>query len=231
MKVCKIKGCNKLYEAKGYCSKHYQRWKKYKNPLITKRYIPSPELIAAKMKRCSMCGKIKFITEFYRDKYKKDKHTHCCKNCSEVKKSKWLLEMKKKFNGLYTVWRNIKRRCYSVNSFDFKWYGERGITVCKEWRNSFQAFYDWAKDKHKKELEIDRLNNNGNYCPENCRFITHTENMRNSSSAKLNVEKVRKIRELLKKGKLSQEKIGKIFGVEQAVISKVKLKVSWADVI
>ena len=88
------------------------------------------------------------------------------------------------------------------------------IIVCQEWKNSFQDFYKWAiASSYRKSLTIDRRNNDGNYCPENCRFVTMIENRRNSPLAKLNIEKVRKIKILIKEGKLTQGRIGEMFGI------------------
>jgi hypothetical protein len=72
-------------------------------------------------------------------------------------------------------------RCYNPDKDGFRFYGGRGITVCEEWKNSFQAFYKWATDNHwNSGLDVDRRDNDGNYSPSNCRLITHKENCRNT---------------------------------------------------
>ena len=79
---------------------------------------------------------------------------------------------------LYNKWYKMIDRCYNEKYHSYHRYGGRGITVCDEWRNSFRAFVDWAINHPTFEpgLEIDRRNNNGNYCLENNRFVTQKEN-------------------------------------------------------
>ena len=73
---------------------------------------------------------------------------------------------------LYNVWWNMKKRCNLQSHKNYKGYGGRGIVVCDKWDNSFISFYNWAKDKWIKGLRMDRIDNDGNYEPGNCRFIT-----------------------------------------------------------
>ena len=81
---------------------------------------------------------------------------------------------------LYTVLKGMKRRCYNKNEKAYKNYGQRGIKICNEWLNSFQSFYDWAiNNGYKEGLTIDRINNNGNYEPSNCRWITNKKQQNN----------------------------------------------------
>lgn len=88
----------------------------------------------------------------------------------------------KRRTSLYNVWSCMKRRCLNQNDSSYRFYGERGVSVCEEWKNDFEAFYDWAmKNGYKKGLQLDRIDTNGNYCPQNCRFITQKENENNRS--------------------------------------------------
>lgn len=80
---------------------------------------------------------------------------------------------------------NMKSRCYNPNNSGYKNYGGKGISVCPEWRESAKVFIDWALANGWEEgLEIDRRDNDGNYCPSNCRFITHAENARNKTTTR-----------------------------------------------
>ena len=81
---------------------------------------------------------------------------------------------------LYHRWKGMKRRCYNKNFKQYKDYGGRGISVCEEWLYSFRNFYDWAMSHgFSEELEIDRIDNDGNYEPDNCRWVTHKVNANN----------------------------------------------------
>ncbi len=81
---------------------------------------------------------------------------------------------------IYHVWERIKRRCNNKNNKDFVDYGGRGIIVCEEWKNNFMSFYNWAiVHGYKRGLYIDRINVDGNYCPENCRWVDSFLNAQN----------------------------------------------------
>jgi hypothetical protein len=81
-------------------------------------------------------------------------------------------------SSLCNVWRGIKSRCYG--KANAKYYSERGITMCEEWRNSFEAFKDWSMGNgYEHGLQIDRINNDGNYEPSNCRWVSAKVNANN----------------------------------------------------
>jgi hypothetical protein len=88
---------------------------------------------------------------------------------------------KKNSTRLYNIWCGMKTRCNSQNAMDYKYYGAKGIGVCKEWEQDFQTFSDWAiKNGYNDTLTIDRINSEGNYEPLNCRWVTMKEQRRNT---------------------------------------------------
>lgn len=84
---------------------------------------------------------------------------------------------------LYTIWKNMRSRCCNSNNPKFNRYGGRGIKICDEWYNSYSCFRDWAlSNGYLENLTIDRINNDGNYEPSNCRWATTKEQSRNRST-------------------------------------------------
>lgn len=81
---------------------------------------------------------------------------------------------------LYRIWAAMKQRCYNEDYVAYKNYGGRGISICDEWVNSFENFYDWAiNNGYSDSLSIERINVNDNYCPSNCTWVTLTEQAQN----------------------------------------------------
>lgn len=85
---------------------------------------------------------------------------------------------------IYRIWCGMKRRCYNKHNEHFDRYGGRGIIVCDEWKADFMNFYDWAMSNgYNDKLSIDRINNDGNYEPSNCRWANQKQQIVNSSIA------------------------------------------------
>lgn len=217
----RCKDCDKAYRVKNRegileVQKKWREKNKEKRSVLNKRrYKDNRKKILIQHKKWYEGNKKKVLMQH--KKWREE-------NREKIKK--YQTEIKRQFGGLYGVWGGMKRRCYNPNREAYKRYGGRGITVCPEWQ-SFSGFYEWAKEKHKPGLQIDRRNNDGNYCPENCRFVTPAENRRNASTVRLNAEKVEAIRELLKIGGLTQKTIGAKFDVSEDTVRNIKTKKTW----
>ena len=85
---------------------------------------------------------------------------------------------------LYNIWHGMKKRCRTESDTNFKYYGGKGISVCDEWVNSFESFEDWSiKNGYSENLTLDRINPEGNYEPDNCRWadwVTQGNNRSNN---------------------------------------------------
>lgn len=119
---------------------------------------------------CS-CGKYKRIL----DKHVISKRTMSC-GCLKSEGRSGLGRVVYK-TRLYRIWIAMKQRCLNENNTGFKNYGGRGIQICDDWLNSFKSFHDWAiNNGYADDLQIDRIDNDLHYTPENCQWLTPYEN-------------------------------------------------------
>lgn len=86
-------------------------------------------------------------------------------------------------SNLYRRWKKMKERCSNKNANNYRWYGGRGIYVCDEWKNNYLKFKEWALENgYSEHMELDRINNDGPYSPENCRWVTKLTNMQSRAN-------------------------------------------------
>lgn len=125
-----------------------------------------------------------------------------------------------KVERLYKIWRGMFDRCYNMNLKSYKYYGLKGIKVCNEWGN-YISFRGWALNNgYKYNLTIDRIDNNKDYCPDNCQWITKQENTIKSSH-KLTYNQASQIREEYKKDNNTYLNIAIKYKVSVSTIIKI----------
>ena len=116
---------------------------------------------------------------FYKRKKRLDAYNTFAKklNCVDYD------DYKKKRHNLLGIFYSMKERCYSKKHKSYNNYGARGIKICDEWLNNSSAFVNWALlNGYVYGLQIDRINVNGDYCPDNCRFVTQNVNANNKTN-------------------------------------------------
>ena len=170
---------------------------------------------------CPQCGTVRRVTY----NLQSDAEKALCRSCG--RKTHGLCKTR-----LYYAWHNMRVRCgqFGGTSEKNKRYAELGITVCDEWRNSFVTFAEWAQaNGYAADLQIDRVDGSRGYSPENCRWVTPSENSRNRSTSKLTEADVIEIKKRLSAGG-NQTRIGREYGVAQSTIRGMITGRVWASV-
>lgn len=125
--------------------------------------------------KCDCGNQVTRKSSVMSDAIKKGKASHC--GCSPILKTHGLTKGNKK---LHWVWAAMIQRCVNNKSKDYPDYGGRGISVCDAWRDDFSKFHEWSlSNGYADGMTIDRKNNDLGYCPENCKWVSVKNQMRN----------------------------------------------------
>jgi len=179
---------------------------------------------------CLACGK---IVEKRGTSVKNGVTVSC--GCLNKKRFKDMVTKHGKSNTpLYSKWKGMKNRCYQQSYKHYSRYGGRGIEVCERWKDNFENFYNDMHDSYFEGAELDRINNDGNYEPSNCRWVTHEENANNRSLYKNKTgytgivykEKIKKYCANINH-KRKQKHIGCFETLEEAVNARKEFIIEW----
>ena len=212
-KICKVDGCNDKHNAKGYCNIHYKMFKAYGDPLYKKP-----------VKSCRIDG---CDGEYRASGY-------CQKHYQKFRKYGDPLYAKTEMHGMsntteYKVWASMFQRCYNLKTDNYPRYGGRGITVCDRWKDSFLAFHEDMGLRPSKNHQIDREENDGNYEPDNCRWLINVENTRKQPQVKLTMLIARDIRKKYATGNYTRKRLSIEYDVTRSNVCSVINNKTWRE--
>ena len=165
---------------------------------------------------------------------KHDSHGYCGMHSMRVRRTGNPYTVVNEFNGSYNnkeygVWNAMKNRCSNKNTSQYKYYGARGIKVCSKWSNSFNSFLNDMGKRPFEGAQIDRIDNNKGYYPENCRWTTASGNARNRRNNKVNTFMVNVMRDLYKRGFMITV-ISSIFGISSTLTGYIVKETIWREI-
>ncbi len=202
---CSLVDCQGIHYGKGFCKHHYGKWKRHGDPM----WVP-PIFVYNK---CSIanCGNDALALGV------------CNKHYKRFSKYKDHLVCKTDFHGMtntseYISWKCMKDRCNVSATNGYKYYGGKGVKVCDRWENSFSNFIKDMGNKPTLKHQIDRLDSSKDYTPDNCRWATPTENIRDRDYTKLTTKKASEIRDLYNNSNMSQSELAEEYGVSTSNI-------------
>lgn len=172
------------------------------------------------------CGKV-FVA--VASNLQRRKSCGCIKSKIAIENSKksikWL--NRKDNEDLYRTWSNLKRRCLNTTDIKYNRYGGRGIKIYKLWIKNFDKFAEDILNligkRPNKKYSLDRINNDGNYEPGNLRWATSSEQIQNSSKAKMTLKEVNKI----KSSNKSNKQLAKQYNVKIKLINRILSGETW----
>jgi hypothetical protein len=180
------------------------------------------------IKQCRKCKRVLSDKDFHKDAKSPDGLRGICKRCATASATASKRRVNAKCHGLLDVYHDILRRCCDPSDKSYSRYGGRGITVCDEWRNDRNSFVRWCMaNGYAPGLQIDRIDNDKGYSPDNCRFVTPAENQHNTSQTALSEKAVNIIRGNNVSRRKTQKQLAKELGVSQSRISDVCRNRTW----
>lgn len=143
------------------------------------------------LRKCNDCGLEAHIQDdlekFVNSPESRHGHENLCRECHKIRARKW---RNKNLVNLLNRFKLMTNRCYNSKDINYSYCGNRGITICQEWLDKPDAFISWALiNGFRRELQIDRRDNDGPYSPDNCRWVSAQIQQRNRRNNVTNFEK------------------------------------------
>jgi hypothetical protein len=200
MDACSISGCESEVRSRGLCGKHYQRWRKHGDPLAVG--VAAPPVVSVGERY----GRLVVIDTAGSNRHGQRRYLVRCdcgtektvngysltqghsQSCGCLHRERFRHETHgRSGTAEHGIWKNIIQRCTNPKNPSYPFYGGRGVKICERWRASFEAFLADMGPRPGADYGIDREDPAGDYTPENCRWLTDSENSRRAHLGKPHV--------------------------------------------